>query len=484
MEITATDQGEVAAEDKEFLSPPQGVKNRATESYWTRLIPRRPVEIGLLALVVLVIFVHLQYLLYVSATVPHLDDWNSLEKMFRGLDIHRVSAFVFDSINGHFQVPAALGYLFSWHFLALDLTPLKLLNFPICLLAFLLTAHVINAEIRSRFLRFYLYLGAALIIFSLCLWEHFALASGFAALLSVLFGALSLYCLSKVAQGSSHWKRQLLAGTIFLLASVLSLGAGYAAIAAAVSLFALVGLKRLMLSRPAAPYKRALFYLAWAVGLLMLLSHPFFNLKNRIIQAFFHSALVMGSIGSASFDRNTVLAHNVAFVCGAMLIITSLWIGLHFLQRQTSENRLLPVFSLALVLFGLFGCLAVAVGRAYLPTGEFLNSRYTLYPSVGLLGTLLYFAGSRLFLLTNMWCFAAAAYVLATIREEQVGFYRPGVYRTMDAAIRNPDNLSDDQLRTALRWRENTKGARKVIARLRKDRLNLFHDDTQSNAPH
>ncbi len=481
MEITATDQREVAAQAEPSPSPSLGVKSRASESYWARLIPRSVVEICFLALLVLVISVQVQYLLFVTATLPHLDDWNSLEKMFRSLDIHKVPAFVFDPTNGHFEVPAALGYLFSWRYLALDLTPLKLLNFPICLLTFFLTAHVINAEVRSRFLRFYLYLGAGFIIFSLCFWEHFALASGFAAILSVLFGGISLYCLAKVTQQSPRWKINLLAGLLFLLASVLSLGAGYGAVVAAVALFAIAGLKRLMQARPMPQYKRAVSYVAWILGLLVFVSHPFFQLRGKIIKAFFHAALVMGSVGSSSFDRNTVLAQNVAFACGAVLLITSFWIGFHFLQRQTAGSRLLPVFSLALVLFGLFGCVAVAVGRAYLPTSEFLNSRYTLYPSLFLLGALLYFAGSRLFLLTNTWCFVAVAYVLGAIREEQVGFYRPQLYRAMEAAIKSPDPMSDEQLRTALRWRENTKGARKVIARLKRDRLNVFRGNDNPN---
>src|SRR5205085_10821457 len=140
MEITATDHTEVAAQDEPSPAPSFGVKSRANESYWARLIPRSAAELCFLALLVLVISVQVQYLLFVTATLPHLDDWNSLEKMFRSLDIHRVAAFVFDPTNGHFEVPAALGYLFSWRYLAMDLTPLKLLNFPICLVTFLLTA--------------------------------------------------------------------------------------------------------------------------------------------------------------------------------------------------------------------------------------------------------------------------------------------------------------------------------------------------------
>ena len=98
----------------------------------------------MLALVVLVISLHLKYLWDVRTAVPHQDDWNLLDKMFQSLDAHRVGAWVFDSPNGHFLVPAALAYLFSLHYLSLDLTPLRLLNFPICLAAFFLTAHVIN----------------------------------------------------------------------------------------------------------------------------------------------------------------------------------------------------------------------------------------------------------------------------------------------------------------------------------------------------
>lgn len=482
MDITPIKRGEAAGQDEEHADQ-QKVANHPKQSYWPKLIPRTPGEIFLVGLVILVISVHLQYLLDVRTAVPHLDDWNLLEKMFRALDTHRVSAWIFDSTNGHFLVPAALAYLFSWRYLALDLAPLKFLNFPICVVAFLLVAHVINAEIRSRFLRFYLYAGVSFIIFSLCFWEHFALGSGFAALLSTLFGGVSLYYFAKVAQPSSPWKSSLLAGLLFLLGSILSLGAGYAAAVAALSLFLITSLKRALFSRSLPRYETAASYVAFAFGLLGVVSHPFFQLKSRILRAFFHSVLVMGAVGSSFLDRNSLVAQNVAFVCGLVLVIASLWIGLHFWRRETGESRLLPIFSLALVLFGLFGCVAVAVGRSYLPVGEFLNSRYTLYPSLCLLGILLYFACSKIFLLTNMWCFTAAAYLLATVRENQVGFYRPGVYRAMEVAIRTPENLSDDQLRAALRWRENTKGVRKVAARLRKDRLNVFRSDNQNNTP-
>lgn len=483
MEISATEQGEVIAQGETSPSRHEEAASDARESYWSRLVPRSPTQVLLLGLAVLAISLHLKYLLWVSTAVPHLDDWNLLEKMFRALDIHRVPAWVFDSTNGHFLVPAALGYLVSWRYWGLDLTPLKLLNFPICLTAFFLIAHVINSEVKSRFLRFYLYAGASFIVFSLCFWEHFALASGFAAILSVFFGGVGLYYVAKATQPFGRWKHNLLLGLIYLFVSVLSLGAGYAAVAGAISLLGLCGVKRLIGSRGVTGYLKAAYYSAWAIGLLVIVSNPLFRLNSRIIRALFHSALVMGSTGSSFLDRNTQLAQNVAFGCGVVLFIASLWIGLHFLQRQTCPDRLLPTFSLALVLFGVFGCFAVAIGRAYLPNGEFLNSRYTLYPSLCLLGTLLYFAGSKLFLLINMWWVAAAAFLLSTVREHQVGFYRPQVYRAMETAISNTDTLSDDQLRAALRWRENTRGVRKVAARMRKDRLNVFRGAASVNNP-
>jgi hypothetical protein len=474
METSMTAQREVAVGNERSASAPQETTSRQKESYWSKLVPRSLVQVLLIALAALVIAVHLDYLVGVSTTVPHLDDWNLLEKMFRALDIHRVQAWMFDSTNGHFLVPAALGYLISWRYLGLDLAPLRLLNFPICLAAFLSIAHVINSWVRGRFLRFYLYAGTSFIVFSLCFWEHFTLASGFAALLSVLFGGIGLYHLAKATQSSAEWVRgNLLIGFVLILCSVLSLGAGYAAAAAAVCLLGLCALKGLVASRRIPGYRPVLQY-AWAFGLLILFSHPWFRLTSRLVRAVFHSILVMGSSGSIFLDRNTALAQNVAFVVGSVLLIASLWIGLHFLQGRKSPDRLFPTFAFALVLFGVLGCLAVAVGRAYLPTPEFLNSRYTLYPSVCLLGILLYFAAARLFLLPHVWCLAAGAYLLATVTEEQVGFYRPGLYRQMAAVITESDSYSDDQLRSELRWRENTKGVRKVVARMRKDQLNVF----------
>lgn len=480
----ATEQAESAMQE-ELSQEPKDSESKAKASYWSKLIPYNLTEIVLLALVVLVISLHLKYLLDVGTALPHQDDWNLLDKMFRALDTHRIGAWVFDSPNGHFLVPAALAHLFSLRYLSLDLTPLRLLNFPICLAAFFLTAHVINDEVRSRFLRFYLYASACLIIFNICFWEHFAQANGFTAILSALFGGASLYYIAKATQVSAKWKNHLLAGLVLLIASVLSLGAGYAAAAAAASLFAVSGLKRLTGSRPTPRYETVVYCVACTFGLLAIASHPLFHLQSWIIKAVFHSVLVAGSVGSSFMDKNTLLAQNVAFVCGATLVVASLSIGFDFLIRPSSRARLLPTFSVALVLFGLFGCVAVAVARFYLPNGEFLNSRYTLYPCICLLGLLFYFVCSKVFLLTHVWCFVAATYLLATVREYQIGFYRPQLYREMERAINNVDKLSDEQLKAALYWRENTKGVRRVTARMRRDRLNVFRGSPDANiGPH
>ena len=75
-----------------------------------------------------------------------------------------------------------------------------------------------------------------------------------------------------------------------------------------------------------------------------------------------------------------------------------------------------------------------------------------------------------------MWCFAAAGYLVATVKELQVAPYRPAVYKAIELAIRNIDNLSDEKLRATLYWQENTEGVRRVAARMRRDRLNVFRN--------
>lgn len=441
---------------------------------WRNLIPRRLPEIILVALVLFVILIHLKYLWDVRTTVPHQDEWSLLAEMFPALDEHRTSAWVFSSRNGHFRIPAALAYLVSLRYWSLDLTPLRLLNFPICLAAFFLSAHVINAEVRSRILRFYLYLGACFIIFNLCHWEHFSQGSLFTTMLSALFGGIGLYYIAKAMELSSKRRGNLAVGFALIIASILSFGLGYAAAIAAISLLALAGLKKRMVSSSLPSYETATYLLACAFALLAIASHPFFQLK-WVIETVFHSVLIAGSVGSSLFDdKNGAMAQNVAFICGVILVVVSLSIGFAFFGKQTSRNRSSHFFAVALVLFGLFGCVAVAGARSQLPEGELLSSRYTIYPSICLLGILLYSACGRVFLLTNMWCFAAAGYLVGTVKELQIAPYRPAVYAAIEVAIRNIDNLSDAELGDTLYWRENTEGVRRVVARMRSDRLNVF----------
>jgi hypothetical protein len=461
-------------QNKPFPDPSREAANTAHESYWSKLIPRGLSEIVLVALVVLVISIHLKYLLNVRTAVPHQDEWSLLDDMFQSRDEHRVGAWVFHTRNGHFLVPATLAYLVSLRCLSLDLTPIRLLNVLIGLTEFFLIAHVINADVRSRFLRFYLYLGVCFLVFDLCLWEIFSQSCTFSASLSALFGGLGLYYIAKAMQLSLKRRSNLAVGFGFLIASVLSFGLGYAATAAAIVLLAFSGLKKLTVWRPLRGYEAVVYYLACALGLLVIASHPLFHLGSRIIKVVFHSVLVAGSIGSSLIDKDSLMAQNIAFVCGVILVVASLSIGVDCLIRQTPRSRLLPIFGLALVLFGLFGCVAVAAARSQVPDGEFLSSRYTLYPSICLLGALLYFACSRVFVFTHIWCFAAAGYLVATFKELQVAPYRPDAYKAIELAMRNIDNLSDEELRATLYWRENTEGVRRVVARMRRDQLNVF----------
>lgn len=445
------------------------------QPFWRNLLPRSVPETVLLALVPLLIFLQLAYLWGVRTPIPLQDDWNFLDKMFRALDRRQVASWVFDSPNGHFMVPAALAYFISWRSFSLDLAALRLLNFPICLAAFLLTASVVNAHIKTRFLRFYLYAGVCFVIFNLCFWEHFAQASGFSAMLSALFGGIGVNYAAKASQLPRPWKTSpFLVALLFLLASTLSLGAGYAAVAAVLVLFAFSLLRKVAVSKKIPRYNLILAGLVCTLGLLAILSHPFFLLRSRVTKAAFHTVLVAGSVGSASLDKGTMLSQNVAFACGLVLIVASLSIAFHFLIKLSSRAQRLPVFAMGLVLFGFCGCIAVAIARAYLPEAEFVNSRYTLYPSIIILGALLYFACSRIFLLMHMWCFAATVYLLGTVREQQMGFYRAGLYQKMRSAITTADSLSEGDLKASLYWRENTKGVRRVIARIRRDELNVF----------
>ena len=453
-----------------FVAPRQ----HHQQPYRIKLTPRSLTDIILVAVIALVISVHLAYLLKVSPGVPHQDDWKLLDRMFRSADSGRGIAWVFDHSNGHFIVPAAVACLASLHFLSLDLTALRLLNFPICLMAFCLTVHLARKDVRLRPQRFYLYAGACFLIFNLSLWEHFAQANGFSAVLSALFGAIGLFYVARATQLPPRWKLDVLVGLSFLAASVLSLGAGYAALAAALLLGSFAGIKRLAVTHRIPRFQTVVCCLVSLAALLAVLSHPLFRLSSEVTQTVFRSTLTAGSLAASFLDKNSAVAQNLAFACGIMLIVASLWIAYHFLTTATSENRIVPVCALGLILFGLFGCLAVAFGRSYFPSTAFLSSRYTLYPSICLLGILLYFACWRTSWLITTSCLAATLCLLATIREYRVGHFRPAAYHRVAEAIRKVDNLSDAQLRAALYWGEDTRGVRRVAARMRRDKLGVF----------
>jgi|CZKQ01.1.fsa_nt_gi hypothetical protein len=438
-------------------------------------MPRNKTQALFAVLALFVIVAHLFYLWGVRTVVPHQDEWMLLSDMFKAIDAHRVTAWLFGSHNGHFVLPARLAYLLALNCFSLNLEPLRLLNFPICLGTFLLTAHVINLHIRQRFLRFYLYLGTCFVVFNLCVWEYFSQGGGFTAMLSALFGGIGLYYIASSTQPELNRGKNVALGIAWILASILSFGFGYPAVGAALGLLMIVTFKLYI----PAHLKRALPYVAGsmlgALGLVAIASHPVFNLGPRIFANVFHFLLVAGSIGAFPFDAGE-MALNAGYFFGLILFGLIMWTTYDFVLHQPARPRLLPVFSVGLVLFGLFGCGAVAAGRWMLPVGEFLSPRYTVCPSICLLGSLLYLAQARIFLLANVWCLVAIGYLLSSVKEQQVGRYRPAVYQAIENAMRNVDALSDEQLRSTMYFRENTEAIRRVAKRFRKDRLNIFHD--------
>jgi hypothetical protein len=211
-----------------------------------------------------------------------------------------------------------------------------------------------------------------------------------------------------------------------------------------------------------------------AFGLVAIVSHPVFNLGSHVANVF-HFLLVAGSIGAFPFEVGG-MAQSAGYFFGLILFGLVMWTTYDFVLREPARPHLLPVFSMGLVLFGLFGCAAVAIARAGLPAEEFLSSRYTLYPLICFLGSLLYLAHARIFLLANVWSGVVILYLLSSVKEQQFGRYRPAAYRAIENAMRNIDVLSDEQLGETLYWREHTEAVRSVARRLRNDRLNIFHD--------
>ena len=439
-------------------------------------MPRTKCEILLALVALLVIGIHLQYLLAVRTGVPHQDEWSGLYGMFHSLDTGGIGAWMVSHHNGHLSVPSKLAYYVAFNFWSLDLTPLRMLNFPICLGAFLLTARAINLRVRRRSDRYYLYLGAAFIIFNLCLWEHFSQASAFCVILAAVLGGVGLYFVCRGCEADSGRLSSMAYGITLVAASALSFGLGYLAIAAGIAVPVLqqVG----AWTRSAQPPRlRVLGHALLAVfALIGLMSHPAFQFSGRAFRTIHHFLLVLGSIMPSALEASPV-AQNLAFIIGLMIALISLWILVDFLTTRPRRAAPLSLFSLSLVLFGVLACAAVAVARPQLPDQEFLSSRYTLQPSIALLGILLYLAGGRFFLMAHVWCLAATGYSVATLKERAVAPHRPAVYQNIENAIRNADSLSDEQLQGVLYWRENTPYVRSVAARLKKDRLNFFRHD-------
>ena len=55
----------------------------------------------------------------------------------------------------------------------------------------------------------------------------------------------------------------------------------------------------------------------------------------------------------------------------------------------------------------------------------------------------------------------------------------------VELVMRNINHLSDEQLRASLYWPLKTDGVRRVVARMRRDRLNVFRGSPNpNNGPH
>lgn len=415
---------------------------------------------------ILVIALHCRYLVITSFGIPQQDDWRALAEMFAHIDLQNKVGFVVARGNGHFAIPAKLAYLISWRYFHLDLTPLQLLNIPICLGAFFLLCLVISKVTAQWLMRSYLALGAAFIVFNLNFWEHFVVAGDFTALLSSLLGGIALYFISKFSATSKTRWRDLTLGSLFCLISILSFGIGYAALCASLSFLGIMEVRRWgALPRGTKPW------LLIALGGVLLISNPAIAPPFAFSQDVFHTALVAGSLWAGSFQA-PFLAQEVAFICGGILLLGAGWIVIHF---TCDERRgFLPAFGLGMVLYGAFACLSVSIARAALPNQEFLSPRYTLEPSLALLGALLYFASRDRILLSHVWCFIFFAYLSGTVLENGTAPYRKRVIQAEAETIRHVTDLSDDQIDKTFFWPDAI-GIRKVTARLQSEQLNVFN---------
>jgi len=340
--------------------------------------------------------------------------------------------------------------------------------------ALLLSARMVHGHLPRDYPRFYLYAGLSFVIFSLCLWEHFTQGCGFSSLLSALCGACFLYQWTKVCHVPGRRVVHLLAGLALLAASILSFGIGYVSLAGAVGLLVLRGMRRFT-----GTGSRAWVWIVQGgiagLAVLAIASHPRLKMTGRLFRTVYHAVLVVGSPGSVAFD-NPVMAQNAGFAFGLLTAAIAMWIVADFLRRSESGLSVLPQFATAIVLFGLASCAAVAVARPELPDQEFLSSRYTLQACLLLLGCLFYLAETRLPLLAHAWCLVAVCYGFSLVKEEQIAPHRRIAGDNIATTIRVADTVSDEDLANRLYWYENLPKVRSVIARLKSDRLNIFHD--------
>ena len=414
--------------------------------------------------------------------MPHQDDWSLLNGMFRAVDAGEVSAWIFRPRNGHFPVVTNLGYYFTLQFMALDLSALRLFNFPICLAAFLLTLRVILRHVRSDAMRAYQALGAACLIFNLSFWEHFTVAGGFAALIALPFAGAGLYQLSTAFDSPDRIRRATLA-PILLGCAVLSFGSGYAAWLAAFLIVALVAWRNWETPRRMPSYPWILYCASGLLLLCIAASHPAFDLGSRFFRYVLHFVSVTGALWATPFDA-AQMAQNSAFFCGIAVIALAMWAVLDFIIRRPQHGARLQIFAISLVLFGLAACAAVSAGRPGLPDGEFLSSRYTVQPAICLLGLLLYAARARTFLFANVWCLIITSYVFGAVEESQVGRHRPAVYSSIAAAMRGIEKLPDGDIGRTFYWQEDIPAVRRVVGRMQKERLNIFRHDAPQAQGH
>jgi hypothetical protein len=428
---------------------------------------------SLTCLTVAVVCAHAYYLWKVRTGVPHQDEWQGLDDMFAAIDGHRIAAWLFQPHNGHVGIPSCLATLFAYKFLALDLTGIRFLAFPVCFATFAATAHLIRRDAENALLRQYVFFSASCISFNLCYWEHFTQAAAFTSILALLFAAVAVYYVARAGPLTRFDHRSFVLAMVWLAASLLSFGLGYLAAIACVGLFTFTT------CRESAFWKAnrvvivgSVTWLAATVVLLVIASYPNALFGSHLVHLF-RFTLVLGSIGASSFDGGDT-AQAIGYFSGAVLLVLALWVLVR--SANDRENRTVLAFAVGLVMLGLLCSAAVVAVRATHPTGEFLSSRYTLYPAACLLGVLLYAAANNRVLLPHVWTITVMWYLLASVKEQEVGRYRPAVYKAIENAMRNIDAYSDAQLGAIMYWKENPKAIRRVVAKMRAEHLNIFRD--------